>query len=117
VPGVRAFCEMHGIEAWLREGGLLRVSAASAQDEAVERHAEAARALGVPDEAVPLSREELAERIRSPRFRKGVLVRDCATVQPARLVRGLRRVAAGRARLHERSRVTKIEDGRVEAAL
>jgi glycine/D-amino acid oxidase-like deaminating enzyme len=113
VPGVRAFCETHGVDAWLREGGLLRVSAAPAQDASVERQVEAARALGVPEEAVPLSREELAERISSPCFRKGVFVRDCATVQPARLVRGLRRIASGRVRLHEGSRATKIEDGRV----
>ncbi len=116
VPGVRAFCETHGIDAWLREGGLLRVSAAPAQDASVERQVGAAHELGAPEEAVPLSREELAERIRSPSFRKGVFVRDCATVQPARLVRGLRHVASGRVRLHERSRVTKIEDGRVETA-
>jgi glycine/D-amino acid oxidase-like deaminating enzyme len=111
---VRAFCETHGLDAWLREGGLLRVSAAPAQDASVERQVDTARELGVSEEAVPLSREEVAERIRSPFFRKGVFVRDCATVQPARLVRGLRRVASGRVRLHERSRVTKIEDGRVE---
>jgi glycine/D-amino acid oxidase-like deaminating enzyme len=117
VPGVRAFCEANGIDAWLREGGMLRVSAAPAQDGSVERQVEAARALGVPEEAVPLSGEELAGRIRSPRLRKGVFLRDCATVQPARLVRGLRRVAAKRVRLHERSRATSIEDGCVETAL
>jgi glycine/D-amino acid oxidase-like deaminating enzyme len=116
VPGVRAFCEANGIDAWLREGGLLRVSAAPAQDTSVERQVETARALGVEEETVPLSGEELAERIRSPRFRKGVFVRDCATVQPARLVRGLQRIAAERVRLHERTRVTKIEDGRLETA-
>jgi glycine/D-amino acid oxidase-like deaminating enzyme len=116
VPGVRAFCEAHGVDAWLREGGLLRVSAAPAQDASVDRQAETAHALGVPDEAVPLGAEQLAERIRSPRFRKGVFVRDCATVQPARLVRGLRRVAIGRVRLHERSRATRIDDGRIETA-
>src|SRR5207237_5766976 len=44
----------------------------------------------------------------------GVFHRDCATGQPARLVRGLRRVAAERIRLYEHSRVKMIEDGRVE---
>src|SRR5439155_557881 len=95
VPGVRAFCEAHGVDAWLREGGMLRVSATPGQDASVERDVEVARALGVPEEAVQLSDEELAQRIRSSRFRKGVFHRDCATVQPVRLVRGLRRVAAG----------------------
>jgi len=113
VPGVRAFCEAHGVDAWLREGGMLRVSAAPSQDAGVDEDVDTVRALGVPEEAVPLSAEELEQRIRSPRFRKGVFWRDCATVQPARLVRGLRRVAAERTRVHEHSRVNRIEDGRV----
>jgi glycine/D-amino acid oxidase-like deaminating enzyme len=110
---VRAFCEANGIDAWLREGGMLRVSATPSQDADVVRDVETVRALGVPEEAVPLTAEALAERIRSPRFRKGAFWRDCATVQPARLVRGLRRVAMERIRLHESSRVSSIEDGRV----
>jgi len=113
VPGVRAFCEAHGVDAWLREGGMLRVSATPSQDAGVDEDVDTVRALGVPEEAVPLSAEELEQRIRSPRFRKSVFWRDCATVQPARLVRGLRRVAAERIRLHEHSRVNRIEDGRV----
>jgi glycine/D-amino acid oxidase-like deaminating enzyme len=114
IPGVRAFCEREAADVWLREAGMLRVSAAPAQDRSVEDEVLAARELGVAEEAVPLSREELAERIRSPRFRKGVLLRDGATVQPARLALSLRRAALAGVRLHERSRVTGIEDGRVE---
>ena len=111
VPGVRAFCESTGTDAWLRVGGLLKVSAAPAQDATVDRQVAAARELGVPEEAVPLSAEELEARIRSPRFRKGVFVRDCATVQPARLALGLREAALDSVRLHERTRVTDISDG------
>ena len=117
VPGVRAFCEREGADVWLREAGMLRVSAAPAQDGSVEDEVVAARELGVSEEAVPLTREELAERIRSPRFRQGVFLRDGATVQPARLALSLRRKALATVRLHERSRVTSIEDGRVETEL
>jgi glycine/D-amino acid oxidase-like deaminating enzyme len=54
----------------------------------------------------------VAERLRSPVFRRGVLFRDCATVQPARLCRVLRRAAlAAGAALHERTRVTAIRAG------
>ena len=88
---------------------MLRVSAAPAQDPAVGDEVEAARELGVPDEAVPLSREELAERISSPVFREGVFLRDGATVQPARLVLALRRAALGSVRVHEQTRVTNVE--------
>ncbi|MFL5923382.1 MAG: NAD(P)/FAD-dependent oxidoreductase [Gaiellaceae bacterium] len=111
VPGVRAFCEREGADVWLREGGILRVSAAPAQDSAVDEEVEAARELGVPDEALPLSSEELAGRIRSPRFRKGVFLRDGATMQPARLAQALRRAVARDARLHEHTRVTDVSDG------
>jgi glycine/D-amino acid oxidase-like deaminating enzyme len=107
IPAVRA---LEG-DFWLREGGMLKVSAAPAQDEAVDRVVEAARALGVEEEAVPLSREELAARIRSPVFRKGVYFRECATVQPARLVRALRTAVQRVAALYERSPVTRIEPG------
>ena len=116
VPGIRDFCERHQADVWLREGGMLRVSAARAQDAAVGDEVEAARELGNPEEAVLLEGEALAERIRSPRFRKGVFMRDGATVQPARLVRALRRAVLARAPVHEHSRVTRIDDGRVETA-
>jgi glycine/D-amino acid oxidase-like deaminating enzyme len=114
VPSIRAFCEEHGVDAWFREGGMLRVSVTASQDAAVDQDVETVRALAVPEEAMPLTAEELATRISSPSFRKAVYWRDCATVQPARLVRGLRRVAGERIRLHESSRVNRIDDQRVE---
>ena len=111
VPGVRAFAEAEGVDVWLREGGMLRVSAAPAQDHAVGDEVEAARELGFPDEAVALTREQVAARIDSPVFREGVFLRDGATVHPGRLVLALRRAVAGKARLHEHTRVTGVEDG------
>ena len=105
IPAVRA---LEG-DVWLREGGMLKVSAAPAQDDAVDRAVEAARALGFEDEAVPLGKAELDERIRSPVFRKAVYFRECATVQPARLVRALRSAVLRDAVLHERTPVTGIE--------
>ena len=114
VPGIRDFCERHGADVWLRESGMLRVSAAPAQDEAVGDEIEAARELGAPEEAVLLEGEALVERIHSPVFRKGVFMRDGATIQPARLVRALRRAAIASARVHEHSRATRIDDRRIE---
>jgi glycine/D-amino acid oxidase-like deaminating enzyme len=93
---------------------MIRASAAPAQDPSVDEEVDAARELGVPEEAILLSREELAERISSPVFRKGVFLRDGATVHPARLVLALRQVALGKVRLHERSRVTQVRNGLVE---
>ena len=112
VPAVRAFCEARGEDVWLREGGYLKVSAALAQDAAIARSVETARELGVEEEAVALSGAEVAERIRSPVFRRGVFFRDGATVQPARLARALRRAAvADGIHVFERTRVTAFARG------
>jgi glycine/D-amino acid oxidase-like deaminating enzyme len=113
VPGIAAFCRRYGADVWLREAGMLRVSAAAGQDRSIEGEVEVARELGVPEEAVPLNAEQLAERIRSPRFRKGVFIRDGATVHPARLARALRRVVSERMPVHEHTRVTNVSDGEV----
>ncbi|HYA08441.1 MAG TPA: FAD-dependent oxidoreductase [Gaiellaceae bacterium] len=117
VPGVRAFAESRGEDVWLREGGMLKVSAAPAQDGAIARAVEAAAAVGRPDQAVALSREELARRVASPVFREGVFFPDGATVHPGLLVRALRRAAldAG-VEVYERTPVRRVRDGVVETA-
>ena len=113
IPAVRALPE----DVWLREGGMLIVSAAPAQDAAVDNAVAAAASLGVPEQAVPLDRDQLATRVRSAPFRRGVFFLDGATVQPARLVRALRRAAlqAG-VDVREHSAATRIRDGDVTTA-
>jgi glycine/D-amino acid oxidase-like deaminating enzyme len=101
-----------GEDVQFRRGGFLKVATAPAHDAALDDLVTAAGELGVEDEAVPLSSEEVAARCRSPHFRRGVYVRKCATVQPARLVRALRREALARGvTLHERTHVRSIEPG------
>ena len=64
-----------------------------------------AQRLGVPEEFVALTPDEVQARCASPRFRNGAFMRDGATVQPALLARGLRRVALERGVvIHEQSR-------------
>ena len=112
VPGVRAFLEGRGDDAWLHEGGLLEVSAAPVQDAAIERAAAVAESVGAPEEVVRLDRSEVGRRCASPVFRGGVLFRDGAIVHPGRLVRALRdAVLDAGIRLYERSPVARIEDG------
>ena len=112
VPSVRAFVEGRGADVWLREAPTLEVSAAPAQDEAIDEAVAVARELGVEEEAVPLTAGELAERCASPRFRRGVLFRGGATVQPARLARALRAAALDDGvTIHERSPVRKLRRG------
>ena len=117
IPGVRSFLDGRGADAWLHAGGLLEVSAAPVQDEAVARGAQVARSLGAPGEAIELGVEEVASRCASPVFRGGVLYRDGATVHPARLVKALRDtlIDAG-IRLYEQSPVVRVENGAAGAS-
>jgi len=110
IPAVRELPD----DVWLREGGMLIVSASPAQDAPLDAAVDAAARLGAAEQAVPLDRAAVAERVRSAVFRRGVFFPECATVQPARLVRALRRAAlAAGVELHERSPAVAVEDGRV----
>jgi glycine/D-amino acid oxidase-like deaminating enzyme len=93
IPGIRAWAAARGEDVWLREGGMLEVSAAPAQDASVEKGAAAAATVGRSEHAVPLTPEGVAQRVRSPVFRAGVFYPECATIHPGLLVRALRRAA------------------------
>jgi glycine/D-amino acid oxidase-like deaminating enzyme len=114
VPAVRAFAEARGEDVWLREAGMMMVSASPGQDAAIDRAVAAAEAIGAGDEAVPHDAAGVAKHIRSPVFRRGVFFRDGATVQPARLVDALRRaVLDAGVDLYEHSAATRIREGAV----
>jgi glycine/D-amino acid oxidase-like deaminating enzyme len=113
LPAVRAL----GEDVWLREAGMIEVATTDEQESALAEAPTTARELGVPDEARALSADEVQERCASPRFRSGVLFRECATVQPARLARALRRAAlAAGVEIHEHSRAVRVRDTRVETS-
>jgi glycine/D-amino acid oxidase-like deaminating enzyme len=114
VPAVRAFAEARGEDVWLRESGMLMVSASPEQDGAVERAVAAAEAVGAADQAVPHDGAGIAKHIQSPVFRRAVFFRDGATVQPARLVAALRRaVLDAGVELFEHSAAAGIREGEV----
>ena len=112
IPGIRAWAEGRGEDVWLVEGGMLEVSAAPAQDAAVEKAVATAAGVGRAEHAVPLTPDEVARRVSSPVFRSGVFYPECATVHPGLLVRALRRAAldAG-VTLHESTPVTAVRAG------
>jgi glycine/D-amino acid oxidase-like deaminating enzyme len=116
VPAVRAFAEARGEDIWLREAGMLMVSASPGQDAAIDRAVAAAQAIGAADEAVPHDAAGLARHIRSPVFRRGVFFRDGATVQPARLAAALRRAVLDEGvDLFEHTPAIRIRAGQVAA--
>ena len=113
LPAVREL----GEDVWLREAGMIEVATTEEQQAELGRAPATARELGVPEEAIALSPEQVQDRCSSPRFRSGVLFRECATVQPARLARALRRSAlAAGVEIHEHSRAVRVRDSGVETS-
>ncbi len=113
VRAIGAWCGEHRVDAHYRQAGMLVVSTTPPHDDRPLGAVAAAEAAGVPEELVALSAEDVQARCRSPRFRGGALMRDGATVQPALLVRGLRRVLLERGvTIHEGTRLMRLRSPR-----
>ena len=70
------------------------------------------RELGVGDELRSMDAAEIQRVCASPAFRDGLWMRSAASIQPARLARGLRRVLLERGvRIHEETRVRSLSAG------
>jgi glycine/D-amino acid oxidase-like deaminating enzyme len=110
VDEIGAFCSEHEIDAHYRREGWLWTATGPAQVGAwTGTLAAIERACGARP-FVELTRDEVAERASSPAHLGGVFEAVSATVQPALLARGLRRVALERGvDIYERSRVTAFE--------
>ncbi len=93
VDRIESFCDEHGIDCHLRRAGALWAATAPAWLGAWEGALAATHAHGRGDVLEPLSGEELRRRSGSPLPLAGVREADAAALQPALLVRGLRRVA------------------------
>jgi glycine/D-amino acid oxidase-like deaminating enzyme len=110
VDEIGAFCAAHDIDAHYRREGWLWTATGPAQVGATTGTIAAIERAGGGRPFVELSREEVAERAGSPAHLAGVYEAVSATVQPALLARGLRRVALERGvRIFEHSKVTAFE--------
>jgi glycine/D-amino acid oxidase-like deaminating enzyme len=101
-----------GIDAQYFRGGQLRVARGPAQVPAIEDAYQSARALGLEEDLRLLDAEQTAERIRITGARGGLYNPHCATIQPARLARGLARaVESLGGEIYEQTTVTDYEGG------
>lgn len=113
VDEVGAWCAMHGVDAWYVPAGAIQASAAPAQDDAWASAVRACRAVGAGDRFVPLTPEDVRARVQSPVLRGGVYMPGAATIQPAALARGLRRVLLERGVvIHEGTAAMEIDGQR-----
>lgn len=110
VASIGAWCRDEGVDVWFREGGYLSVSTAATQDDVHLGAVAEARRLGVPDAVRALDAEAARSRFGAPAVRGGVLAPG-ATIQPARLARGLRdRIVARGSRLYEHTPAQAVEE-------
>jgi putative aminophosphonate oxidoreductase len=109
VAELGAFCEREGIDAQFRRSGWLWTATSPAQLGAWEGAVAAAERAGERP-FVPVSAEEARRRTGSPAHLGAVFEAEAASVQPALLARGLRRVAAERGvRIFERSPMVELD--------
>ena len=112
VDGIGAFCDENGIDAHYRRDGWLWAATSDAQLGAWNETLAAIGSYG-EEPFVRLGPDEAAHRAGERTHLGGVFEPTAATVQPALLARGLRRVAIERGvRIFERSPMTKLERSR-----
>ncbi|MCC6221900.1 MAG: FAD-dependent oxidoreductase [Thermoleophilia bacterium] len=112
VVTIGEFCRRNGIDAHYRHDGWLWTATNAAQVGAWESTLAAIERHGV-EAFARLEPREVARRSGSSEHLAGVLEPTGATVQPALLARGLRRVAIERGvRIFERSRMCRLERSR-----
>ena len=109
IVDIGRWCQEYSVNAWYRRSGYLQVATSSVHERALARGVATAAETGVGDEYRWLNGDEVRCRCDSPRFRGGVMMRDGATVQPARLARGMRHVVLERGvRIFEQTPVTAL---------
>ena len=112
ITGIGEFCEKHAVDAWYRRAGYLFAATAPQHEIVCREMVRLAREVGAPDELRELTADEVRRRCASPAFRSGAFMADGASIQPARLARGLRRVVLERGvTIHEGTAVTRLDPG------
>ena len=112
VAGVGDWCQRHAVDAWFTPSGYLRVNAFPAEPNDWADSIARLEQLGASGALRHFDREEVARVCASPVFGEGVFMPSAATIQPARLARGLRRVLLEQGvQIHEGTRALGIEPG------
>lgn len=110
VDGIGAWCDKHGVDAHFARRGYLRVNAFPNEPNDWGSSIAGLGKLGAPGQLVHFDREAVQAICASPAFGEGVMMPSAATVQPALLARGLRRVLLERGvRIHEGTAVTRLD--------
>lgn len=109
---IESFVAEHGIQAHFRRSGRLQVATSGFQMDTWEPGLRKAEALGYGKHFTRLTREEIQRRSGSPIYCGGYYEDGPATVQPALLARGMRKVAIEKGvQIFEGTPVLRIQEG------
>lgn len=112
VTGIGEWCQRHAVDAWFTPNGYLRVNAFPGQANDWVATIADLEGLGAPEQLRHLDRSAVRKICASPAFGDGVFMPSAATVQPALLARGLRRVLLERGvQIYEGTAVYRLEPG------
>jgi glycine/D-amino acid oxidase-like deaminating enzyme len=112
IDSIGEFCSANGVDAWYRKAGYLYAATAKAHVAVRDHMVRLAQDVGAEDELRPLTGDEVRARCDSPAFIGGAFMRDGASIQPARLARGLRHVLLERGvTIHEGTTVSRLTPG------
>jgi glycine/D-amino acid oxidase-like deaminating enzyme len=111
VDGIGAFTREHRVDCHYEKNGLLCVASDASQIRRIESEYHQAERLGLEGFRF-LDRAAVQASVHSPTYECGVREESCAILDPARLVRGQRRVAAALG--IEICESTSVEDVRAE---
>ena len=112
INAIGDFCQANRVDAWYKHAGYMYAATALQHAAILEEMVGLAREVGAPEELTALSPQEVKARCASPAFHGGAFMKDGASVQPALLARGLRRVVLERGvTIHEGTQVTQLHAG------
>ena len=112
INAIGDFCQANRVDAWYKHAGYMYAATAPQHAAVLEAMVSLAREVGAPGELTALSPQEVQARCSSPAFHGGAFMKDGASVQPAFLARGLRRVVLERGvTIHEGTQVTRLDAG------
>jgi glycine/D-amino acid oxidase-like deaminating enzyme len=112
VDGIGDWCKQHDVDAWYVKAGYLTINAFPNRDHDWDEMVGRLTELGVGEHLVPLDADAVQRICASPRYRDGLLMPSAASIQPARLARGLRRVLVERGvTIHEGTHVRGVTSG------
>jgi glycine/D-amino acid oxidase-like deaminating enzyme len=113
VEAIGRFCEREHVDAWFTGAGEMTVATNPTHVGSWDGLLKETARLGVGDVFTELTPDEVQARCASPTFGAGMFESDAATVQPARLARGLRRALLDRGvRIFEDTPVRRFGAGR-----